>query len=246
MPTSPLVYFHIWTALVGISFGLAALAFRKGSRPHRLCGNVFFVSMLSMTASAAYLATFVKPVMINAIVGVFTFYLVATAWLTVIRRNGEIGFWELGLLLLALADAVAAFISGREASHTVNGLKDGASGAAYFVVGSMALVCAAFDVKVVARGGVSGIQRISRHLWRMCLALLIAASSLFLGQPQLFSKALHRTHVLWVPTIVIIAVTIFWLVRVRLTGTVRRPREMNERRNSAMHHSAVELESGAP
>jgi uncharacterized membrane protein len=55
MTTSPLVFFHIWAALIGISFGSAALFFRKGSRLHRMSGNVFFISMLTMSASAAYM-----------------------------------------------------------------------------------------------------------------------------------------------------------------------------------------------
>jgi uncharacterized membrane protein len=244
MATSPLVYFHIWMALIGVSFGFAALAFRKGSRLHRLCGNVFFVSMLSMTASAAYLATFVKPVMINAIVGVFTFYLVATAWLTVIRKNGEIGYLESGLLLLALADGVAAFIFGQQALHGVSGLKDGASATGYFVVASLALSFATFDVRMLVRGGISGAQRIGRHLWRMCFALLIAASSLFLGQPQLFSKAIHRTHVLWVPTIVVIVTMIFWLVRVRFAGRYRTRRKMSEPSDVGMRQLPGDLEAG--
>jgi uncharacterized membrane protein len=245
MTTSPLVYFHIWMALIGVSFGFAALALRKGSRLHRLSGNVFFVSMLSMTASAAYLATFVKPVAMNALVGVFTFYLVATAWLTVIRKQAEIGYLESALLLLALADGAAAFIFAREALHSVNGLKDGASATGYLVVGSMAALCAAFDVRMIVRGGVSGAQRISRHLWRMCLALLIAATSLFLGQPQLFSKAIHRTHVLWLPTIVILVATIFWLVRVRFPGAFRTRRKSSEPRNAAIRQLSGALETRA-
>jgi uncharacterized membrane protein len=245
MTISPIVYFHIWTALIGVSFGFAALAFRKGSGLHRLSGNVFFVSMLSMTVSASYLATFVKPVMINATVGVFTFYLVATAWLTVIRKNGEIGYLESGLLLLALADGVAAFIFGQEALHSVTGLKDGASATGYFVVAVLTLLFASFDVRMLVRGGASGAQRIGRHLWRMCFALLIAASSLFLGQPQLFSKAIHRTHVLWVPTIVIIVTMIFWLVRVRFAGRYTTQRKIRQPRDAGMRQVPGDLEAGA-
>jgi hypothetical protein len=222
MTSSPLVYFHIWTALIGISFGSAALFFRKGSRLHRLSGNVFFIYMLSMSASAAYMAAFRKPVMINVVAGVLTFYLVATAWLTVIRKEGETGLLEFGLLLLVLADGSGALVFGREAANSATGLKDGMPAVSYFVFGSVALLCAALDVRMLIRGGVAGAQRIARHLWRMCFALLIAATSLFLGQPQLFSKAIHKTHLLYVPTIVIIVVMIFWLVRVLFTNAYKK------------------------
>src|ERR1700675_4215645 len=102
MTHSPLVFFHIWAALTGILFGWTALFLRKGSRLHRTSGNVFFISLLGMSASAAYMAAFVKPVMMNVAMGVLTFYLVATAWLTVRRKDGEPRLLEFCLLLVAL------------------------------------------------------------------------------------------------------------------------------------------------
>jgi hypothetical protein len=41
---------HISGAGVGLLSGTAALVFRKGGRPHRVAGIVFFVSMLTMCA----------------------------------------------------------------------------------------------------------------------------------------------------------------------------------------------------
>jgi hypothetical protein len=58
--------------------------------------------------------------------------------------------------------------------------------AAYFVFGSLALFFAAGDVRMLAHGGVSGTQRIARHLGRMCFGLFIATGSFFLGREQIF------------------------------------------------------------
>lgn len=55
------------------------MSFRKGSRPHSVAGNVFFISMLTASAAGAYLG-FRNSEMDNVFGGVLTFYLVATAW----------------------------------------------------------------------------------------------------------------------------------------------------------------------
>jgi hypothetical protein len=61
--------------------------------------------------------------------------------------------------------------------------------------------------------GVSGRYRIFRHLWRMCFATWFAASSLFIGQAQVFPEVLQDSYVLFLPSILIIILTIVWLVR---------------------------------
>src|ERR1700737_1212187 len=135
MHYSPLVFMHICAATIGLLSGAPALFSRKGSRLHRTAGNVFFISILSMSASGAYMAAFIEPAMINVVVGVLTFY------------------WD------------------------ATGLKDGIPAAGYFVFGSVALLAAALDVGMFIRGGVSGVHRIARHLWRMCFAMLITTIS---------------------------------------------------------------------
>ena len=229
MTLSPLVVFHICSGTLGILSGAAALFFRKGSRQHRAAGNIFFISMLSLSASGVYLA-FMKPVMVSVVAGILTFYLVATGWLTVMRKEGETGLFDFGLLLLALADGVSGLIFGGEAANSATGLKDGYPAVAYFVFGSVAFLCAAGDVRMLFRGGVSGAQRIVRHLWRMCFALLIAALSfapgggvfrLFPGQPQTFSEAISQTQLLNVPIIVVVVLMLYWLWRVSIRRSFR-------------------------
>jgi uncharacterized membrane protein len=128
---SPLLVFHIGAAATGLFSGAAALLFRKGSRLHRTSGNVFFISMLGMSASATYMAV-TKPAMISIVPGILTFYLVATAWATVIRKEGETGLFEFGALLVALSAGTCGLILGWEPAHRLNGLdKDGFPAAAW-------------------------------------------------------------------------------------------------------------------
>ena len=75
----PLLILHISAGTLGILSGFVAMSFRKDSSPHRAAGNVFFIFMLSLSASGAYLAL-MKHQMNNVFGGVRTFYMVATAW----------------------------------------------------------------------------------------------------------------------------------------------------------------------
>jgi hypothetical protein len=222
MGYSALLTLHICGAVIGLLSGTAALIFRKGWRWHRTAGNVFFVSMLVMSASGAGIAAFIKPNMGNVFGGVVTFYLVATGWLTVLRKEGETGITEFGLLLVALAAGGGGLLYGWEAAHSATGLKEGYPPGPYLVFGALSLWSATFDVRMLVRGGVSGAPRIARHLWRMCVAFLIAALSFFLGKQQHFPQVIRGSQILNVPMILILIVMIYWLVRVLITNSYKK------------------------
>src|SRR5882724_11385583 len=116
MTYSPVLIVHIGAGVVGVLSGFLALLVRKGSRLHRRVGVVFVMSMLSMSAAGAYVAL-TKSQPTNVMAGTFTFYLVATAWLTVTRKEKETGGLEFGLLLLGLAAGTAGLILGWQAAH---------------------------------------------------------------------------------------------------------------------------------
>ncbi len=219
MPSSPVLLLHICAGSFGLLSGAAAMSFRKGSRRHRLAGNVFVASMLILSASGAYLG-FAKHEALNGLMGILTFYLVATAWWTARRIDGEVGIFDWGALLLVLAVGTGLMGNGLEAANST-GSKDGYPAAAYLIFGSAALLFAAGDVRMLVRGGVSGRQRIVRHLSRMCVALFIAAGSLFLGQPQLFPPAVHEAKVLFIPSLLPLVLLMFWLFRVRFANAYK-------------------------
>src|SRR5438128_3446445 len=51
----PILVIHICGGVVGLLSGVAAISFRKGSPRHRMAGNIFFISMLTMASTAALL-----------------------------------------------------------------------------------------------------------------------------------------------------------------------------------------------
>ena len=221
MSFSPVLFLHICAGAVGLLSGAAAVSFRKGSHRHRVAGNVFFISMLSMSAAGAYMAA-VKSEMNNVFAGALTFYLVATAWVTARHRDRETGIFDWGALLVALAIGAGMATYGVEAARSSTGSKDGVPAVMYFVLGSVALLSATGDIRMLVRGGVSGVRRLTRHLWRMCFALFIAAGSLFLGQQQVFPAFLRKSNILFVASILPLILMVFWSIRVRLANGRKR------------------------
>jgi uncharacterized membrane protein len=211
----PLLLIHICGAVVGLFSGFMSILFRKGSGLHAAAGNVFFVSMLCMSSSAAYIAESMRPNKANFLVAVLTFYLIATAWVAARRRHGRPGLFDWIALAIVLLDGVGGVIWGLQAAGSPRSLKDGMPAMMYFIFGTIALLFAASDVRMMARGGVTGARRIARHLFRMCLALLITTFSFFPGQAKLFSAALRKSSWPYMPHVLLIGMMIFWLVRLR-------------------------------
>ncbi|HEV2707564.1 MAG TPA: hypothetical protein VGV59_16725 [Pyrinomonadaceae bacterium] len=207
----PILVVHICAGLIGLLSGVAAMSFRKGSRRHGLTGNVFFVAMLVMGSSAAYLG--------NVFGGLFVCYLVATAWLTARRRGGETSVFDWVGVVFALVMGVLTLTTGIEAARSPKGTLNGVPAGMLFFLGTVALLAAAGDVRMLMRGGVFGTQRIARHLWRMCFGLFIATGS-FLAQKRVIAF-------MGGPKILLLAVVpllllIFWLIRVRFTNAYKR------------------------
>lgn len=219
---SPILFVHICGGTMGLASGAGAMAFRKGSRWHRVAGNVFVASMLTTSAAGAYLALR-KSEMDNVFGGVVTFYLIATAWTTARREDAETSIFDWIGLSIALAIAVTAVTYWVEASSSQTGTKDGIAAGSYILPAVVAVFAAAGDVRMLVCGGLRGVQRIARHLWRMCFGLFVASASVFLARPQLFPSLLRKTHTLFALGVLPLILMIFWLVRVRLKKAAHDP-----------------------
>lgn len=218
----PLLALHITAGTLGMLSGFVAAFLRKGSRRHGLAGNVFVISMLTLSASGVYLAI-MKSQPGNILGGALTFYLVATAWKTARRRDGEgTGIFDWAALLVVSAVGATQMTYGLEAAMSHTGLKYGYSPGPYFFMGSVAVLAATGDVCMLVRRGISGTPRIARHLWRMCFALFIAASSIFLARPHLFPDLLRKAGVLVFLSVLPLLLMIFWLLRVRFANAFKR------------------------
>lgn len=227
MPYSPIMLVHISGGVVGLTSGTAAIVFRKGSPRHVLAGKIFVVAMLIMAAGATYIA-YVRNQPGNVGGGIFTFYLILTAWLTARRRPGETNRFDWPVMLLPLVLGMLGWVGGikilRSGATSENGVPVGMS----LFLSTVMLLAAAGDVRMLLGGGISGTRRIARHLWRMCFGLFIASGSFFLGpnnRPlrlltnagvgQHLPAALFSVGPYLVLTIAPLVLLIFWLLRVR-------------------------------
>ena len=222
-----ILYVHIAGGSIGIVSGATALALRKGRRAHVMAGNIFFISMMAMTSVGALVAPFLvspqgDPKISDSLVGFFTFYLVTTGWITVRRKAGTLGRSEVAAFLFAVSLAAAAILMGTEAANSPDGFAGGSTAAGYFVLAGLVALAAAFDAKVILNRGITGVPRIARHLWRMCLALFVAVGSFFLGQQRLMPEFMQGSPWLFVPPLAVLAMMFFWLVRVRVGKRLRR------------------------
>lgn len=210
---------HIGGGIAAIVAGYAAVTVRKGERLHRLYGKIFVAAMFTMTSAAFTMAIYLGE-KTNIGAAVLAAYLTATAWLTIQRGDGEHPGWPERAAMLAIAGtALVYWVWAFEAR--ARGSLDGFAPVLFYVFASVASLLALLDIKVLWRGGVSGVQRIARHLWRMSFAFFFAAGSFFLGQQKIMPKAWHGSAVLWVLGLTPLAVMIFWLIRVRIGNRFR-------------------------
>jgi hypothetical protein len=217
----PILVLHIAAGTLGMLSGFVAVFLLKGSRRHGIAGNVFVVSMLSMAAAGVYLA-FMKSQPGNILGGTLTFYLVATAWMTARRKEQETTVFDWVALLVVLAVGVIEVTCGLEAAKSPTGMKYGYPPGPYLIMGSVALLAVVGDIRMLVRHGISGTQRIARHLWRMCFALFIAAGSIFLARQELFPAFMRKTGMLYLLSFLPLLLMIFWLIRVRFTNVFKR------------------------
>lgn len=220
MPNFP-VLLHIAAGSIALAAGAVALYSLKGAKLHRKSGMLFVLSMLVMSITGAVMAIF-KPEAISVIAGALTSYLVITALLTVRRPAAGAHWIDLGAMLVALAIGIAGIYFGFEALNSSTGTKDGFPAPPYFIFGTVALVAAFLDLRMLLARGVEGPHRLARHLWRMCFALFLATASFFLGQAQVFPEPIRNLALLAVPVFLVLLLMLYWLGRVLFTRQYRR------------------------
>lgn len=207
---------HIVGGALGLLSGTAAMIAVKGSLPHRIAGRVFFASMLVMAVTGGYIAALAE-VRVSVLAAGLTGYLVSSGWLVARRADDKAGILEWLLLAVAISVAAYGLHLGIEARNGRADVLDGGfvvPAAIYFVFSGIAVFGAASDAWTLARGGLKGRFRILQHLWRMSVALYIAASSFFTGQQDLFPEALQGSFLLQLPELLVIGLLVFWGGRV--------------------------------
>jgi len=206
---------HVMGGLVALLSGAVALYALKGAKLHRRSGMIFVYAMLVMSSTGALMSVLHLNVG-NVMAGVLTFYLVLTALLTVRRPALEVTPVDRVAMLAVLTVGLTAVTFGIAAVRSATGKIHGLPPPVYFMFGTVALLSAFGDLRVMRGWRTGGGFRIKRHLWRMCFALFIATASFFLGPSQRLPALLRHSPLRPVPVLIVLAVMFFWLARVSL------------------------------
>jgi uncharacterized membrane protein len=214
-----IVLVHIIAGLTAIVAGTVALSATKGGALHRKSGMVFVATMMVMASLGAFIAStklHISFQKFNVMAGIFTVYLVATALLTVRPHPGK--RW-MDVVALAVALGIAIFSLGL-AGLGLAQAKSWFPTVPASIFGTVALLAAIGDVRMLKAGGLQGKHRIARHLWRMCVAMFIATGSFFMGQAKVFPEEIRILPLLAVPMFLVLIAMFYWWARV-LAGNAR-------------------------
>lgn len=214
--TNPILVAHVTGGLVAIIAGAVAVIVRKGGSVHVRAGIWFAASMFILGVTAAILEPFRTPEPGSPVPALLVCYFVATSWVTARRSDGTTGTFEVVACVLAVGAALA--IAGGGFTGTTTPVGNGP----VFAFAGICLLGGLGDLNAVLRKKLSTVQRVSRHLWRMCFAFFIATGSFFLGQQDVMPREVRGTPILFVLAFAPLAIMAFWLVWLRFAKSMRR------------------------
>jgi hypothetical protein len=199
---------HVAAGLTALAAGTAAVIFRKGGSGHASAGTWFCAAMLVLGITAAILEP-LRDVPGSPLGGIMVCYFILTGWMTARRRDGRAG----GIEKCACAGALG--LAALMAWGGLDGATTPAGRGPVFALAGVCLLAGMLDLNAILRR-LSPVQRLSRHLWRMCFAFFIATGSFFLGQQDVLPVIARGSPLLFLLAFAPFAVMAFWLVRIRL------------------------------
>ena len=214
-----ITWIHIAGGLIALVSGTMAVAVRKGGARHASAGTWFVGSMLVLGVTASILEPFRSPPG-SPVGGVLVCYFVATAWVAARRRDGTTGKFEIVACMLALGAGAVIVWAGLAGEATTP-----AGRGPLFAFAAICLLAGLGDLRAILRRKLTPAQRLSRHLWRMCVAFFIATGSFFLGQQDVMPAAVRGSPILFVLAFAPFAVMLFWLVRLRFAKAIARSKQ---------------------
>ena len=228
--TPAVLVFHVVAGSLGLISGYVALYASKGAPIHRRAGLVFVAVMTAMAFTGAILAVQHRTWMeVNVPAGLTTAYLVVTGWTTVRPPATATRRLEVGAMLVAFVVGLTCLVFGAQAIAG-GGSRGGIPAFPFLLFGLAGTLGAVGDLRRLrAAAPTRGTTRIVRHLWRMTLALAIAAMSFFLGQADVFPKPMRILPLLATPVVAVLATLLYWVWRVRIRRSLRGLLELSAR-----------------
>jgi len=204
---------HFGTALVALLAGTVALAVAKGGKLHKKTGMIFVVSMIIAGLLASVISVYAGKSVVG---GIFVGYLIYTATTTVRALPGSGRRMDIALMLMAFAFAAAMLWDGIVVWGLPGRMRNGVPAGMILFLGTVCLLAAIGDARMIREGGLRGPRRIARHLWRMCFGLFIATGSFFFGQARFIPEPIRFGPLLGALGVAPLVILLYWMRRVRL------------------------------
>lgn len=210
------LFVHIAAGSIAILAGYIALFAAKGAGLHRRSGTVFVYAMIVMGMTATAVAAF-RNIPGSLAGGPVASYFVITA-VTAVRPIHR----RLDIAMLIVALTISALSYGRAATAIAQGhwTINGVPVAMTLFLGTVLLLAAVADIRLLRGSRLTGARRIARHLWRMCFAFWIATGSFFLGQMDEFPEWLQKPALMAIPALLPLVVMLYWVWRIRVRRRV--------------------------
>jgi uncharacterized membrane protein len=205
-PLRAMLLVHVLAGAVALATGYVALYAAKGSALHRKSGIWFVYAIVTMGVFGVVINVFEGE---DWGAGLLIAYFVVSA-LETVRPAAERRRWlEGGGMLVAAFLGVASLFQGLAMVLGGELVREGVPAPMFLFLGTLVVLAAASDVRVIRRGGLHGRPRLVRHLWRMCFALFIV------GQAHTFPEALRHPALIAVPVLVPLLAMPYWVWRLR-------------------------------
>lgn len=212
---SLLVLLHIIAGTIAISSGIAAPFAKKGGKAHKLLGLAFLTSILILGLSGAFVA-WIRDIPLSFLNGLLISYFVVTSFNVIKLKPNSINVIDKCMAVVSTLLTVGFIYYALKASQVPSGELGGFGSPVFFAFGAVALVSAFGDIRFLIKKGLSGKQRLLRHLWRMFFPLFMSTAAFFLGQAKLFPETLQRIEILFAPVVFVIFIMFFWIVVIAL------------------------------
>ena len=216
-----LIAFHVAMGVTAFAGGIVAIAARKGGSWHRRAGLVFVYAMIAMGLSAVGVGVYEGKEDVAG--GALAAYLVFTAWTTLKPLPGTGRRVDIALMGLAFLFAVGSYRNAVTALGRPGNQLNGVPAGMIIFLGTIILLAAIGDFRMIRAGGIQGSRRIARHLWRMCFGLFIATGSFTaqLVRMTFVPPQLRSITVILVLSVAPLVVLLYWMWRVRLRRNLR-------------------------
>ena len=203
---------HTPAGTIVLMTAVLAMFAKKGSALHRKAGSYFTISMMVMLISgiaAAYLKNSIGDMMLGALV----MYTVFTAWLTVHNKKNETGLLEVTALIWVVSFAFTAFAISM-------GWREEEAPFAYLIWGGLAICFALGDIRNLYHSGLSGTERIIRHVSRIGFSLVWAALAFTDKIVKMMGANLKNMQeeqlllIVAIPTMLILITILYWIIQI--------------------------------